>query len=124
MIMSKALEFSSNWNGKLQCQIFHTLRRTSRFEVGDKAEISLNGKLLGVALCVSKERYANASSIPETICYLDTGYSKQETTTILGRMYKTDDPDIMPIYGYLFEWIQTTAEKTNLKPVVQLALTF
>lgn len=120
--MTRILEFSSNWNGKLQCQIFHTLRRSSRFDVGDKAEVHLNGKLLGVAECISKERYANASSIPETICYLDTGYSKPETITILGRMYKTEDPDIMPIYGYLFEYVRITAEKKNLKPVVQLAL--
>lgn len=120
--MNKSLDFSTNWNGKLHCKIWHTLRRSARFEIGDKTEVTINGKLLGVAKCISKIRYDNAEQIPETICILDTGYSKSETQTILKKMYAYSDPETMPIYGYLFTWVAITAEKTNLKKDVQLLL--
>lgn len=120
--MKKPLDFSQNWNGKLNCSIFHTLRATGRFDIGDKVEITIKGELLGSAECISKTRYENMNNIPEIICLIDTGYSKDETLIILGKMYGTDEPQIMPIYGYLFKWIQTTANKKNLKPVIQLAM--
>lgn len=119
--MTPTLDFSTNWNGKLHCQIFHTIRRSGRFDVGQLVEVYLKENLLGTAQCVAKTRYPNASSIPEVICLLDTGYGSSETQTILARMYKDEDPDLVPIYGYLFKWQQTTAKKTELKPVVQLA---
>lgn len=120
--MSKQLEFSTNWNGKLHCTIWHTLRRTARFDVGDRVEISIKGKLLGVAECIMKIRYPNMATIPEEICLLDTGYGQAETQSILQRMYKDEDPALVPIYGYLFKWMQTTGEKNNLKKTVQLSM--
>lgn len=119
--MSKQLDFSTNWNGKLHCSIWHTLRRSSRFDVGDRAEVRIKDKLLGVAECILKTRYPNAASIPEEICLLDTGYGHAETMSILQRMYKDDDPELVPIYGYLFRWLQTTGERKELKQTVQLA---
>jgi len=115
--MTHALEFSTNWNGKLHTTVFHTLRRSARFEVGDRVEVYLEKKLLGVAECISKTRYADINAVPEPLCYLDTGYSRQETENILARMYK-EDPAGKPIYGYLFKWMQTTAEKKGLKQTV------
>ncbi len=120
--MAKQLEFSMNWNGKLHCNIWHTLRRTSRFDVGDKVEIVIKGKVLGNAECILKTRYQNSASIPEDICLLDTGYGPDETRSILARMYKDEDPELVPIYGYLFKWIQVTGEQKSLKKMVQLSL--
>lgn len=117
--MINTLEFSTNWNGKLHTTIFHTLRRSARYEVGDRVEVYMNKKLLGVAQCISKTRYTDITQVPETVCYLDTGYSREETENILARMYK-EDPAGKPIYGYLFKWMQGTGERTGLKQVVQL----
>lgn len=119
--MSKNLSFSQNWNGKLHTTVFHTLRRSSRFEVGDIVEIYLNDKLLGSATCISKTRYNNAANIPEEICFLDTGYGNAETQGILSKMYKDEDSGLAVIYGYLFKWIQTTGERKSLKKAVQLS---
>lgn len=115
--MTHTLEFSTNWNGKLHTSIFHTLRRTARYNVGDRVEVHLGGKLLGVAECISKIRYDNISHVPEPLCYLDTGYNQAETENILAQMYKCD-PAGMSIYGYLFKWKQATGEKKALKAVV------
>lgn len=117
----KQLDFSTNWNGELHCNIWHTLRRSGRFSPGDMVEVTIKGKLLGVAQCMLKTRYANAESIPEEICLLDTGYGAIETRGILRRMYPTEDEHLVPIYGYLFKWIQTTSERSQLKQTVQLS---
>lgn len=116
-MQQNTLEFSTNWNGKLHTTIFHTLRRSGRFEVGDRVEVYLGKNLLGVAQCISKTRYTDVLAVPETICFLDTGYGQAETGNIVARMYK-EDPAGKPIYGYLFKWMQTTAEKRNIKRFV------
>lgn len=115
--MTLTLDFSTNWNGKLHTAVFHTLRRTSRYQVGDRVEVYLKDKLLGVAECIGKARYDDINHVPEPLCYLDTGYNQAETENILAQMYKCD-PAGMPIYGYLFKWKQETGEKKNLKQTV------
>lgn len=123
--MAKTLDFSTNWNGKLHCGIFHTLRRSGRFEVGDIAEVTMKDKYLGAAECIQRIRYSSAEDIPETICFLDTGYGKQETLSIIERMYsdtKGEDKHLVGMYGYLFKWRQVTTEQKQLKKTVQLAM--
>lgn len=115
--MTNTLEFSSNWNGKLHTTIFHTLRRSGRFQVGDRVEVYLNKKLLGAAECVHKVMYRDILEVPVTVCYLDTGYNQAETENILAQMYK-EDPTGKIIYGDLFKWMQTTAEKKALKQTI------
>lgn len=119
--MDNALDFSTNWNGKLHTAIFHTLRRSGRFNVGDRVDVTLNGDLLGAAECIHKTRYADIQQVPDTVCYLDTGYNQAETENILARMYK-DDPAGKPIYGYLFKFLGTTTNRKALKRTVQLAM--
>ena len=119
--MDNKLDFSTNWNGKLHTTIFHTLRRSGRFSVGDRVEATLNGSLLGVVECINKTRYDDIRHVPDTICYLDTGYNQAETENILAQMYK-DDPTGKPIYGYLFKFLQSTSHRKNLKRTVQLAM--
>lgn len=115
--MTNTLEFSTNWNGKLHTTVFHTLRRSARYEVGDTVEVYLEKKLLGAAQCITKTRYTDITHVPEAVCFLDTGYGQAETENILARMYK-EDPAGKPLYGYLFKWTATTAEKKALKQTV------
>lgn len=117
--MSNKLEFSTNWNGKLHTVVFSTLRATARFEIGDRVEVMLEGKYLGLAECIYKHRYSHIYEIPEALCFLDTGYNQEETGNIVARMYKTAATN-QPLYYYLFKWIQTANAKKDLKRQVQL----
>lgn len=123
--MAKSLDFSTNWNGKLHCNIFHTLRRSGRFEIGDVAEVTMKGLYLGVAECIQRTRYSSAEDIPETICLLDTGYGKKETLSIIECMYSGtagEDKHLVGMYGYLFKWRQVTTNQKALKKSIQTAL--
>lgn len=108
------LDFSTNWNNKLLCPIFHTLRLSGRFNVGDRVEVYLKSRLLGVAECVAKTHYPNFGGINPDLCYLDTGYNAQKTLGILQQMYQQVDFQTQAIYGYLFRWCQTTANYSEL----------
>ena len=85
------ISFSYNWNNKLQCKFFTTIRALNPFKyhVGVKHEVVLKGDWLGIAEVVSvKAIYGR--DINEYISGLDTGYSVDETLKILSRMYKCD----------------------------------
>lgn len=86
------LEFSTNWNNKLDCKCFTTIRvynPTKHFH-GNKFEVHLQKKykakveVLSVGVIKIKD-------LTDYICYIDTGYSKQETIEILYKMYPRID---------------------------------
>ena len=81
------LNFSYNWNNKLDCKCFSTLRLSNRFNVGDNVTIKLNDKFHSFGQVVFKKRFLR-SQINDAIAYLDTGYDSKECIKILDRMYK------------------------------------
>jgi len=98
------LDFSHNWNGKLGCRFFTTLRLSSRFNVGDSPEIWLNGIFQGIGCIIDKKRVDSPDALNEWVCRIDTGYSKEETKGILSKMYpKISSWEKQPIYLYLVE---------------------
>lgn len=105
--MAKELKFSYNWNKKLDCNAFTSLRLSGRFNVGDEVNIKLIGKKAlidkGLAICKGKKRLT-LDAINEYIALLDTGYSSDECKQIIKRMYpKINQWDTQPIYFYLFQ---------------------
>ena len=86
------LEFSTNWNNKLDCKCFTTIRiyNPQKHFYGNKFEVFLQKKykakveVLSVGVIKIKD-------LTDYICYLDTGYSKQETIEILKKMYPRID---------------------------------
>jgi hypothetical protein len=82
----KTINFSYNWNNKLQCRAFTTLR-PSEYKVGDIYEVMLKYKPLGQAKVVAVKRI-EVSKINDFIAYLDTGYSVKECAAIIERMYQ------------------------------------
>jgi hypothetical protein len=84
------IDFSYNWNEKLNCKAFTTIRLSDRFEIGDHLNVLLKKELRLNARVVNKH-YFTLDKLSDTIAYLDTGYSKEETIDILQKMYKNVD---------------------------------
>lgn len=55
---------------------------------------------------MSKTRFLNLQQLPEWLCYLDTGYDKANTQSIIRHMYKnTDHINTAPIYAYVWGFL-------------------
>lgn len=106
------LEFSSNFNNKLSCPCFSTLRVSGRFSVGQRVRVCLKTKVMGYAVCRYR-RQISFGAINDAMAFLDTGYNAEKCRSILFNMYKgkmvlNDDT---PIYFYVFE--QEPADKSK-----------
>lgn len=86
------LEFSTNWNNKLDCKCFTTIRlfNPSKHFKGNKFEINLKKKFKGKAEILGTIT-TYLKDLNDYMCYLDTGYNKEQTTDILLRMYPKID---------------------------------
>lgn len=90
--MLKQTKFSTNWNKKLFCTAFTTLRRPSPYyQVGDIHEILLNGFAIKTAKIIAIDEIPT-DLLKERECRLDTGLSKHETVEIFTRMYGSIPP--------------------------------
>lgn len=86
------INFSHNWNKKLDCTAFTTIRLENnlKYKKGSVYEIHLKKVLHKKAMILEiKTMYLN--DINEYIANLDTGYSSPETKEILLKMYPTVD---------------------------------
>lgn len=87
--MSQQIEFKfkENWNGKLNCNAFTTLRIDARFQVGQKYAFSHKGKIKGFVVVMAK-RHLLITELNDWITYLDTGYNKADCIQLIKTMYK------------------------------------
>jgi len=88
-VMEENLDFSNNWNNKLNCDAFSTLRlrNDKKYYIGAKKNIRLKGVLKGAATIVGIS-YFTIDKINESVARLDTGYSATECRKIIMSMYK------------------------------------
>jgi hypothetical protein len=86
------INFSTNWNNKLSCQAFTTLRiyNAEKHVTGTAVDIQLKGNTLDTGI-IKQVKVLNIEQINDYIAYLDTGYSREECMNILKRMYSTAD---------------------------------
>jgi hypothetical protein len=86
------LNFSFNWNNKLDCKCFTTLRlrNPNKYFLNAEFEVFLKDEFKGKVI-VTEIRHIKMHDINEFIARLDTGYSKDECKNILQRMYKNAD---------------------------------
>jgi hypothetical protein len=86
------LEFSTNWNNKLDCKCFTTIRiyNTKKHFKGNQFEVFLQKKYKAKVEVLSIG-VIKINSLTDYICYLDTGYSSAETIEILKKMYPRID---------------------------------
>lgn len=118
MSNNKTLEFSHNWNNKLQCTAFTTLRLSDRFQIGDKVDIYLKHRRLGTGVVTGKIP-TTFHAITDGVAYIDTGYPALKCREILQTMYKSivftaltrvylyvvvyDEKEIQGVPGTLFD---------------------
>jgi len=83
----KTLTFSYNWNNKLNCQAFTTIRLSSKFEVGEKVKIIFKDKSLGYGQIIDIRGFY-LKNLNDWLAMIDTGFSADECRQILKDMYK------------------------------------
>ncbi|MDD4992153.1 MAG: hypothetical protein PHR83_07980 [Paludibacter sp.] len=83
------IQFSYNWNNKLQNKAFTTIRlhNPNKYKVGNVYEIEINDNPKGTAT-LQDVRVLRIDQLNDFICYLDTGYNREQTINMLQRMYK------------------------------------
>lgn len=85
----KEITFSYNWNKKLDCRCFTTLRLSDNYKVGQQYKVILkSGKDVtakGVAQIVEIKRLS-LDQINNFIAHIDTGYSVKECIEIIARL--------------------------------------
>ncbi|RME95484.1 MAG: hypothetical protein D6772_13105 [Bacteroidetes bacterium] len=104
------LSFSYNWNNKLYCKSWTTLRlyNSKKYAVGANFEVYFKPKgkerqYLGTAELVTV-RKTRLSSLNEFVARLDTGYNLEKTVEIFRRMYPNqEDPELS---FCLFRWVR------------------
>lgn len=86
------IPFSYNWNNKLDCTAFTTIRLYSADNhVPDRAvSIIIKGVSKGTGKIKGCKRFMLAD-MNDYIAYLDTGYNKEQATNVILRMYPNVD---------------------------------
>lgn len=85
------IKFSTNWNNKLDCKCFTTIRLMSKkYAISNVYDIELKNVLHSRAQIVNI-CYTILDNLNDFNCYLDTGYSVEETKNIFKKMYPAID---------------------------------
>lgn len=94
MIPTEQIEFSTNWNKKLNTNFFTTIRlsNTAKYHVGKCFKVIKKEEYL-FDVIIKGIRYCKIDELPEFTCYTDTGYSKDETIKMLKTMYSKKQVD-------------------------------
>lgn len=83
----KYIKFSKNWNNKLDCEYFTTIRpRKDYYKVFEQYEIQLNGSTKGIAelLCIEQLRF---SDINNRVAFLDVGMNAKDLRDLMRQFY-------------------------------------
>jgi hypothetical protein len=102
-----ALEFSTNWNNKLDCNCFTTIRiynPTKHFK-GNEFDIYLKKKFRAKAV-VLEVIFIKLKQLSDYACYLDTGYNSEETINLFKKMYPKIDFEIQPVCVLLLKKLE------------------
>ena len=88
----RAITFSFNWNKKLDCDAFTTIRlfQPEKYCIGEQYEIQLKKEkqFEGVIIDVKKFMLKDLNNF---VAYIDTGYSKENCQSIITKMYAKVD---------------------------------
>lgn len=87
--MPNILSFTHNWNGKLFCSCFSTirLRNDPRYYVGAEFDVQLKKQSLGLGVIRSITHF-KLPRLNESMARLDTGYDAHEARQLIHTMYK------------------------------------
>ncbi len=87
--MEEDLKFTHNWNGKLNCDCFTTLRlhNARKYIIGASKHIFLNNVFKGKANIIGVQSF-RLEQVSEYVARLDTGLSAKECQQMIKTMYK------------------------------------
>lgn len=97
--MINRITFGYNWNGKLNCDYYTTIRlhNPKKWAVGDIKEVWLASgakweqiesvEIIGV-------KTFRLEQLTDWMAYLDTGYSRANALKIFRNMYKQENPEM------------------------------
>lgn len=114
------LKFSSNWNNKLRCNVFSTIRKPSPIHrTGRTVNVIVDAK--GKITQYGKGRYLSVKTfymyeLTESAALLDSGLPKQQLIAALSKMYKFSVKEIeqMQFIYILVERIKETSHQQTL----------
>lgn len=89
--MEEDLKFTHNWNGKLNCECFTTLRlhNPTKYCVGAIKNVKLKDISKGRAVIIGVQSFL-LEHISEYVARLDTGLSAVECKQMIRTMYKNN----------------------------------
>lgn len=92
--MTKNINFSQNWNGKLNCKFYTTIRlyQPNYYVENEMYKINLQEKYHHNGL-IHSIYSSKIYDITDRIYMLDTGYKKQQAIELLQNMYKAKNID-------------------------------
>jgi hypothetical protein len=106
------INFNENWNGKLLCNCFTTIRLfDDKYRLGGIYDIALKGKISGPAEIVFLKEI-NLSQITTAMAYVDIGYSATQAKEMLKQFYQTI-PEIENA-KFLYIVLKRTTQDVNL----------
>lgn len=83
------MSFSHNWNRKLDCISFTTLRlHNDKYKAGDKWAVQYKHSIKPFWAQIVEKRVIRLEDINEFMARIDTGYDAYECRNILRTMYK------------------------------------
>ena len=93
------LDFSTNWNKKLDCDVFSTIRRWNPTVHFEGKEVDIYDNSVSPARYKGRAKYAIVSEfklnqLKPAAAMLDTGYSLDETLNIIRTMYHKKVPNV------------------------------
>lgn len=105
--MKNEISFSYNWNNKLKNKVFTTIRieNNSRYQIGKTLTVRFDSKdpeksLFFLAEIVDVKK-SLLKDLPTYTCWLDTGYSKEDTIDIIKKMYINKNINLSTQYFYI-----------------------
>ncbi len=83
----KQLTFYTNWNNKLGCNIFTTMRlESNKYTIGELYNLKLKGVDIGVVEILDIKKFW-LHDLKEWVALIDTGYNKDECIDLIKKMY-------------------------------------
>src|ERR1041385_4652630 len=117
--MRKSFNFFYNWNNKLQCTAFTTLRLNPNYFIGDEVDIYLNKVKLPGTYTVYKRKPLKLEEINHFISFIDTGYTPGECKDLLRQMHKARNIDWQTQTLFLYLIVKFEEEEEELQKKTQ-----
>lgn len=113
----KTINFNLNWNGKLYCNCFTTIRpfNEEKFKLNENYQVRLNGLNMGEVELVYKVDF-KLSQLKDSMSLLDMGYIAKYGKEIIADLY----PEIKNIEEHLFTYMVLERIKKDYKHNNQL----